>query len=71
MLCNDYVLHGAVELLEKVARRIELRLDRTIEISVTNTTEKKKHRSSGLGPTWRPSATCLAQNQRRLTSALP
>ncbi len=35
------MLHGAVELLEKVERG-ELRLDRTIEISVTNTAEKKR-----------------------------
>ncbi|TWT77097.1 RNA polymerase sigma factor SigA [Posidoniimonas polymericola] len=41
MLCNDYMLHGAVELLEKVESGA-LRLDRTIEISVTNTVEKKK-----------------------------
>jgi RNA polymerase primary sigma factor len=41
MLANDYMLHGAVELLEKVQAG-ELRLDRTIEISVTNTAEKKR-----------------------------
>jgi RNA polymerase primary sigma factor len=41
MLCNDFVLQGAVDLLEKVQRG-ELRLDRTIEISVTNTAEKKR-----------------------------
>jgi RNA polymerase primary sigma factor len=41
MLCNDFVLQGAVDLLEKVQRG-ELRLDRTIEISVTNTSEKKR-----------------------------
>jgi len=41
LLCNDFILHGAVELLEKVLRG-ELRLDRTIEISVTNTQEKKR-----------------------------
>jgi RNA polymerase primary sigma factor len=41
MLANDFVLQGAVELLEKVQSG-ELRLDRTIEISVTNTTEKKR-----------------------------
>ncbi len=41
MLCNDFVLHGAVDLLEKVSRK-ELRLDRTIEISVTNAPEKKR-----------------------------
>ena len=35
------MLHGAVDLLEKVADG-ELRLDRTIEVSVTNTAEKKR-----------------------------
>ncbi|MEX2172026.1 MAG: sigma-70 family RNA polymerase sigma factor [Pirellulales bacterium] len=41
LLGNDYVLHGAADLLQKVQRG-ELRLDRTIEISVTNTAEKKR-----------------------------
>ena len=41
ILANDFVLQGAVELLEKVQSG-ELRLDRTIEISVTNTAEKKR-----------------------------
>jgi RNA polymerase primary sigma factor len=41
LLANDFVLHAAVEMLEKVASG-ELRLDRTIEISVTNTAEKKR-----------------------------
>ena len=41
MLATDYVLQGAVELLEKV-RDGQLRLDRTIEVSVTNTAEKKR-----------------------------
>ena len=41
MLATDYMLQGAVEALEKV-RDGELRLDRTIEVSVTNTTEKKR-----------------------------
>ncbi len=41
MLASDYLLHGAVGLLEKV-RDGKLRLDRTIEVSVTNTTGKKK-----------------------------
>lgn len=41
MLCNDFVLHGAADLLQKVADG-DLRLDRTIEISVTNTAEKKR-----------------------------
>ncbi len=41
LLGNDFVLQGAIELLEKVQHG-ELRLDRTIEISVTNTAEKKR-----------------------------
>jgi RNA polymerase primary sigma factor len=40
MLASDYLLQGAVSLLKKV-RDGKLRLDRTIEVSVTNTTEKK------------------------------
>lgn len=41
MLCSDYMLHAAANLLEQV-KNGELRLDRTIEISVTNTAEKKR-----------------------------
>jgi RNA polymerase primary sigma factor len=41
MLASDFVLQGALSLLEKV-RDGELRLDRTIEVSVTNTVEKKR-----------------------------
>jgi RNA polymerase primary sigma factor len=41
MMCSDFMLHAAVELLQKVADGT-LRLDRTIEISVTNTSEKKR-----------------------------
>ncbi len=41
MLASDLVLQGAVRLLEKV-RDGELRLDRTIEVSVTNTAEKER-----------------------------
>jgi RNA polymerase primary sigma factor len=41
MLASDFVLQGAVQLLEKV-RDGALRLDRTIEVSVTNTAEKKR-----------------------------
>jgi RNA polymerase primary sigma factor len=40
MLATDFVLEGAAQALEKV-RDGELRLDRTIEVSVTNTTQKK------------------------------
>jgi RNA polymerase primary sigma factor len=41
MLANDYILQGAVVSLEKV-RDGQLRLDRTIEVSVTNIAEKKR-----------------------------
>ncbi len=41
MLATDFVLQGAVAALEKV-RDGKLRLDRTIEVSVTNASEKKR-----------------------------
>ena len=41
MLATDFILQSAVVALEKV-RDGELRLDRTIEVSVTNTAEKKR-----------------------------
>lgn len=41
MLATDYMLQGTVTALEKI-RDGELRLDRTIEVSVTDTTEKKR-----------------------------
>jgi len=41
MLASDYVLQGAVTLLKKV-RDGELRLDRTVEVSVTDAAEKKQ-----------------------------
>jgi RNA polymerase primary sigma factor len=41
LLANDFVLGGAVKLLEKVQAG-QVRLDRTIEVSVTNTDEKKR-----------------------------
>ena len=41
MLGNDLVLAGAIRLLEQVQAG-RLRLDRTIEVSVTNTAEKKR-----------------------------
>ncbi|MFM7184783.1 MAG: RNA polymerase sigma factor RpoD/SigA [Planctomycetota bacterium] len=41
LLANDLVLSGAVQLLERVQAGT-LRLDRTIEVSVTNTREKKR-----------------------------
>ena len=41
MLANDFVLQGAASLLRKV-RDGELRLDRTVEVSVTNAAEKRQ-----------------------------
>ena len=41
MLATDFMLHGAIEELEQV-RDGKLRLDRTIEVSVTNKAEKKR-----------------------------
>jgi RNA polymerase primary sigma factor len=41
MLASDFVLRGAVSLLQKV-RDGQLRLDRTIEVSVTDAAEKKQ-----------------------------
>ena len=41
LLANDFVLSGAVQLLERVLAGT-VRLDRTIEVSVTNTKEKKR-----------------------------
>jgi RNA polymerase primary sigma factor len=61
LLANDFVLHGAVELLEKVGQG-DLRLDRTIEISVTNTAEKKRTLKR-LGPNLKTIKHLLQQNQ--------
>jgi RNA polymerase primary sigma factor len=40
VLANDYVLHAAIGLLERI-RDGRLRLDRTVEVSVTNVREKR------------------------------
>ena len=61
LLCNDYLLIGAIDLLEKVQRG-ELRLDRTIEISVTNTAEKKRVLQR-LKPNLRTMRHLMLQNQ--------
>ncbi len=61
MLCSDYMLHAAVELLQKVSDGT-LRLDRTIEISVTNTSEKKRILKRIL-PNLATARQLLAQNQ--------
>jgi len=62
MLANDFILQGAVQLLTKV-RDGNLRLDRTIEVSVTNTTEKKRILKR-LGPNLATLNKLLHENQR-------
>ncbi len=61
LLCSDFVLHAAIELLQKVAEG-SLRLDRTIEISVTNTSEKKRILKR-IGPNLETARRLLAINQ--------
>ncbi|HYO26055.1 MAG TPA: sigma-70 family RNA polymerase sigma factor [Lacipirellulaceae bacterium] len=61
LLCSDFVLHAAAEMLQKVAEG-NLRLDRTIEISVTNTTEKKRILKR-IGPNLTTARRLLALNQ--------
>jgi RNA polymerase primary sigma factor len=48
ILSTDYILHAAIDMLEKV-RDGRLRLDRTVEVSVTNL-KAKQHISKLLGP---------------------
>ena len=62
MLATDYMLEGAVGALEKVYSG-ELRLDRTIEVSVTNTSEKKNIMKR-LGPNLKTLRYLLKQNYR-------
>ena len=68
MLASDFVLQGAVSLLEKV-RDGSLRLDRTIEVSVTNTTEKKRILRR-LGPNLETLDKLLRENQRDFRFAI-
>ena len=65
MLASDFLLQGAVSLLEKV-RDGELRLDRTIEVSVTNTAGKKKIMLA-LGPEPGDAGPPAPQQSRRLS----
>ncbi len=62
MLSSDFVLQGAVNQLQKVADG-ELRLDRTIEVSVTDASEKKRILSL-LGPNLRTLRQLLKLNHR-------
>jgi RNA polymerase primary sigma factor len=68
MMATDYMLQGAVAALEKVQKG-ELRLDRTIEVSVTNTTEKKNILKR-LGPNLVTLRHLLKQNYRDFRIAL-
>ena len=68
MLATDYVLHAAIGLLEKV-RDGRLRLDRTIEVSVTNL-RQKRHIMGLLDPNLRTLAHLLEQNQEDFQVAI-
>ncbi len=68
MLATDFVLQGAVAILEKV-RDGELRLDRTVEVSVTNTTEKRRIMRR-LGPNLRTLKQILTRNRHDFRLAI-
>jgi len=68
MLASDYLLQGAATLLRKV-RDGQLRLDRTIEVSVTNTVEKKNILRR-LGPNLKTLEHLLGQNRRDFAVAM-
>jgi RNA polymerase primary sigma factor len=68
MLASDFLLQGAATLLEKV-RDGELRLDRTIEVSVTNVQEKKQILRR-LGPNLHTLRHLLRQNHRDFRVAI-
>jgi RNA polymerase primary sigma factor len=61
MLATDYVLQGAITLLEKV-RDGRLRLDRTVEVSVTNVREKR-HIMGLLNPNLQTLLALVQQNR--------
>lgn len=61
MLATDFMLRGAVSLLEGI-RKGELRLDRTVEVSVTNAAEKKRTLRR-LDPNLRTLQNLLLRNQ--------
>ncbi len=62
MLATDFMLQGAIQILESV-RDGELRLDRTVEVSVTNTAEKKRTLRR-LGPNLRTLQNLLLRNRK-------
>ena len=68
MLATDFVLHGAVLALQQVFDG-QLRLDRTIEVSVTNTSAKRDIMRR-LGPNLQTLRHLLASNQRDFYMAI-
>jgi len=68
MLATDFVLEGALELFQKIQSG-KLRLERTIEVSVTNTTEKKLIRKR-LEPKLRTLTHLLKQNHKDFRVAI-
>ncbi len=62
VLASDYLIEGAYHLLKKV-HNSELRLDRTIEVSVTNTAEKARIMKR-LGPNLATLRNLISQNRR-------
>lgn len=62
ILANDFMLRGAYRLLKKVQHK-KLRLDRTIEVSVTNTVEKERIQKR-LGPNLETLRRLLKENKR-------
>jgi RNA polymerase primary sigma factor len=68
MLASDYLLQGAYALLEKV-REGRLRLDRTVEVSVTNL-RGKRHIQKLLEPNLRTLRHLLQQNRRDFAVAI-
>lgn len=68
MLANDFMLEGAVRILEQI-RDGELRLDRTVEVSVTNTAEKRRILRR-LGPNVQTLRQLLIRNRRDFRIAI-
>ncbi len=68
MLRSDFVLRGAVSLLSKMQRG-EVRLDRTVDVSVTNAVEKK-HVMGILGPNLKTLEYLLAANREDFRFAI-
>jgi len=62
ILANDFMLRGAYRLLKKVQQK-KLRLDRTIEVSVTNTVEKDRIQKR-LGPNFDTLRRLLKENKQ-------